>query len=66
MSYHQDRDWLKPSEVAAEKRCDTTTIWRAIKRGDLKASRPQGGRLLRIERKDADAWLRPVRPQAGR
>jgi hypothetical protein len=62
MPNEHGRDWVKPSELAAEAKCDTTTVWRAIKRGDLKASRARGGRILRIERKDADAWLQPVRP----
>jgi len=65
MPHQRGRDWLTPSELAAEAKCNYFTVWRAIRRGDLKASQLQGGRLLRIERKDADAWLRPVQPQAS-
>lgn len=35
---------------------DRTTIWRAVRRGDLKAG--GSGRAVRFERTELDRWLR--------
>lgn len=47
--------YLSPDEFAAELGCSHDSVLRAIKRGDLPAFRY--GRLVRISRDDADAFL---------
>jgi len=41
---------------------EAKTVRRAIERGDLRAYRPRGGRLIRIRAADLDAWLEPLPP----
>ena len=53
-----------PETLAEHLDVDRTMIYRAIKRGELRAWR-LGGKLLRITREDAEAWLksRSTRPE---
>jgi excisionase family DNA binding protein len=51
--------------LAAYADCDRKTVARAIERGDLRAYRPKGTRLLRIAAADADAWLLPASGRGG-
>lgn len=47
--------YLSPDAFAAELGCSHDSVLRAIKRGDLRAFKY--GRLVRISRADADAFL---------
>ena len=50
------RSWLSYSEVESYTGYDRTTIWRAVKRGELEAGGLEGA--PRFNRDDLDAWLR--------
>lgn len=51
----QDREFLTITDVAQMLHLSTTTIWRHVRRGDLKAVKI--GRSYRIRRSDLDALL---------
>jgi len=50
-----DSPYLTYQEAAAYCRCDRTTLWRAVRAGDLRASGP--GRAVRFHRDELDAWM---------
>jgi putative molybdopterin biosynthesis protein len=52
------RDWVLPIEATRELRTSKSTIYRAIKRGELSAYRV--GAQLRIDRADLEAFVKPV------
>lgn len=58
------RRWLSQAEAAAYIGVTDRTIRAYVSRGDLKAARIRGSRLVRIDRADLDAMLRPI-PTAG-
>lgn len=51
-----ERTWMNYQEAAEYTGLDRVTIWRAVKRGELRA----GGlvRAVRFERAELDRWLR--------
>lgn len=51
----QEREFLTITDVAQMLHLSTTTIWRHVRRGDLKAIKI--GRSYRIRRTDLDALL---------
>lgn len=52
--------WLSQAEVAEYLGITTRTVRRYIAIGLLPASRIKGSRLIRIDRGDVDALLRPI------
>ena len=50
------RSWLSYTEVERYTGYDRTTIWRAVKRGDLRAGGLEG--TPRFSKDDIDSWLR--------
>ena len=52
--------WLSQAEVAEYLGVTTRTVRRYIAIGLLPASRIKGSRLIRIDRGDVDALLRPI------
>lgn len=57
--------WLTVQQAAAVAGVHRNTVYTAIQRGDLQASRPGGGWIIRINPDDLEAWLRakPATPQ---
>jgi excisionase family DNA binding protein len=55
-----NRRWLSQGEAAEYLGVTTRTIRRYISVGLLPASRIRGSRLIRIDRADVDALLRPI------
>jgi excisionase family DNA binding protein len=51
-----ERPWLKPAEAADRCGVDRVTLWRARKRGELRAGGP--GRAVRFHRDELDRWMR--------
>lgn len=51
-----ERVWLTPSEAASYTQLDRVTLWRARKRGELRAG--GAGRAVRFERAELDRWMR--------
>ena len=51
---HERHGWLTPKEVAHELRCDVASVYRAVKKGDLKAVRLTHHGALRIHRSVLD------------
>jgi excisionase family DNA binding protein len=47
--------YLTYEEAAAYCRCDKTTLWRAVKAGDLRASGP--GRAVRFRIDELTHWM---------
>lgn len=47
--------YLDYGQAAAYCNCERTTIWRAVKRGHLKAS--GYGRVVRFHRDELDRWM---------
>jgi excisionase family DNA binding protein len=47
---------LSPKDAAARVGVEVTTVRRAIRRGDLPASRPRGTHCVRIRVEDLDEW----------
>jgi excisionase family DNA binding protein len=60
----RETPWLSMRESAEYLGCAERTIRAYIARGNLKASRVPGSRLVRIKRADLDALLIPV-PTTG-
>lgn len=56
----ETRRWLTQAEAADYLGVTTRTIRRYISIGLLPASRIKGSRLIRINRADVDALLRPI------
>lgn len=58
-----ERHWLHPTEAADYCAVDRVTLWRARKRGDLRAGGT--GRAVRFEKSELDRWMRsgPVEEQ---
>lgn len=52
--------WLSQAEVAEYLGITTRTVRRYIAMGLLPANRIKGSRLIRIDRADVDALLRPI------
>lgn len=52
----RERTWLSYAEAERYTGVHRTTIWRAVKAGELKASGP--GRAVRFHRDDLDEWMR--------
>lgn len=50
MIHQNKKQWMSVAEVADELRMDRKTIYLAIKEGRLKAVRPGGGNMFRIDR----------------
>ena len=51
-----ERAWLSYSEASAYAGLDRVTLWRAVKRGSLRAGGT--GRAVRFEKGELDRWLR--------
>jgi excisionase family DNA binding protein len=49
--------WLTPAEAARRTGFSTETIYRAIKRGHLKATKPKGTGRIRISDEDLEEWV---------
>jgi excisionase family DNA binding protein len=49
--------YLTYEEAASYCRCNRVTLWRASRRGDLRASGPPNTRLVRFRVVDLDAWM---------
>jgi excisionase family DNA binding protein len=49
--------YLSPKEVAAILGFNPSTIYRAVERGNLRATKPPGTHRLRIAETDFQAWL---------
>lgn len=58
------RRWLSQAEAAEYIGVTDRTIRNYIARGDLAGHRVRGSRLIRIDRQELDALLRPI-PTAG-
>jgi excisionase family DNA binding protein len=58
------RRWLSQAEAAEYLGVTDRTVRNYIARGALPGHRVRGSRLVRIDRKDLDALLRPI-PTAG-
>lgn len=54
---HLPKRWLSKTEAAKHAKVDERTIRNYIARGDLKAYRPKGSRLIRIDVNDLDALM---------
>ena len=54
------RRWLNQAEAADYLGVTDRTIRAYISRGDLPGNRVRGSRLVRIDRADLDAMLRPI------
>ena len=52
-----DGPWLTTEGAAVYANCSLTTIKRAIKRGDLRATRLNHGRIYRVHKEWIDRWL---------
>lgn len=52
--------WLTKREVAEIARVSVRTVERAIARGELRASKPDGRGRVIIHRRWLNAWLQPV------
>jgi excisionase family DNA binding protein len=50
--------YLTYAEAARYARCDRSTLWRAVRRGDLRASGPAGTRRVLFRVEDLNDWLR--------
>ncbi len=51
-----ERVWLSTSEASTYTGLDRVTLWRARKRGELRAG--GAGRAVRFERTELDRWMR--------
>jgi len=51
-----ERVWMNTRQAAEYAGVDPATLWRARRRGDLRAG--GAGSAVRIHRADLDAWLR--------
>lgn len=51
-----ERAWLNPIEASTYTGLDRVTLWRARKRGELRAGGT--GRAVRFERAELDRWMR--------
>ena len=51
-----ERPWLSTLEAAAYTNLDPVTLWRARKRGELRAG--GAGRAVRYEKSELDRWMR--------
>jgi len=51
-----ERSWLSYREAAAYTGLDRVTLWRAVKRGALRAG--GSGRAVRFEKIELDRWMR--------
>lgn len=58
------RRWLSQAEAAEYLGVTDRTIRNYIARGQLKGCRVRGSRLVRVDRAELDAMLRPI-PAAG-
>jgi excisionase family DNA binding protein len=52
----QESPYFDYTQAAAYCNVDRTTLWRAVKAGDLRASGP--GRAVRFHRDELDRWMR--------
>lgn len=59
-----ERRWFSQAEAAEYLGVTTRTIRNYIARGELRGHRVRGSHLVRIDRSDLDALLRPI-PTAG-
>jgi excisionase family DNA binding protein len=51
-----ERGWMNYSQASAYTSLDRVTLWRAVKRGTLRAGR--AGRAVRFEKAELDRWMR--------
>jgi excisionase family DNA binding protein len=51
----QESPYFDYTQAAAYCNVDRTTLWRAVKAGDLRASGP--GRAVRVHRDELDRWM---------
>jgi len=51
-----ERVWLTYAEASEYTGLDRTTLWRAVRRNELRAG--GAGRAVRFERLELDRWLR--------
>ena len=56
MTLNVDRTWMTYQEASEYSGLDRTTLWRAVRRGELRAGGT--GRAVRFERQELDCWLR--------
>jgi excisionase family DNA binding protein len=49
--------WLTPAEVARRTGFSTETIYRAIRQGHLKATKPKGTGHIRISDEELEEWV---------
>jgi excisionase family DNA binding protein len=59
-SFANAQAYFTPAQAARLLQCDTKTIRRMISRGQLRAYRPGGARMIRIRRADLERAMRPV------
>lgn len=55
-----DRRWLSQAQAAEYLGVTDRTIRSYVARGTLKANRVRGSRLIRIDRAELDALMRPI------
>lgn len=51
-----ERVWMSYAEACAHTAYDRTTLWRAVKRGELRIGGTPGA--PRFERRELDRWMR--------
>lgn len=51
-----ERVWLSQKQASEYTGLNRTTLWRAVRDGELRAGRV--GRAVRFERRELDRWLR--------
>lgn len=60
------RRWLSQQEAAEYLGVTDRSIRNYVRRGDLKAMRVRGSRLVKIDARELDAMLRPIPTAGGR
>ncbi len=59
-------EFLTPAQVAALLQISLSSVRGRIRRGELRAYRLRGSRLLRVRREDAEALLTLAAPREGK